>query len=148
MPISIWKMWAERDFCGGPGNNEWTMEDQRGQNPPTSSVIIPPPKVAWEYTGFTLMSVHPSVREISWTFWKIFWLNSFHNWHLPFSGSGGTHASLALAWDMHSVACHPLDGVMQGRHASGAGTPAPCISCVGMRPAFSSLPSHQWSNKR
>ena len=46
---------------------------------------------------------------------------------------------LALAWDMHSAAYHPLDGVMQGTNASSAGAPAPCLSCIGMRYTSNSL---------
>ena len=52
-----------------------------------------PPKVEWGYTGFTLSvrpSVRPSIRpsgdKVSGTFWKNWWFNSFHTWHLPLWG--------------------------------------------------------------
>ena len=77
--------------------------------------IPTPPKVEWGYTGFTPMSVRPSVRPsvcrqgfrnffvpslifgplvakylaengVSGTFWKNYWLNSFHTWHLSLWG--------------------------------------------------------------
>ena len=52
-----------------------------------------PSKVEWVYTGFTPMSVRPSVGtsvrpsvrlsvdKVSGTFWRNYWLNSFHTWH-------------------------------------------------------------------
>ena len=47
-------------------------------------------KVKWGYTGFTPMSVRPSFRPsvnmVSGTFWKNYWLNSFHTRHLPLWG--------------------------------------------------------------
>ena len=49
------------------------------------------------------------------------------------------HAPLALVWNMHSAAYCQLDGIMRGRHASSADTLVPCISCIGMRHAFSSF---------
>ena len=32
------------------------------------------------------LSVRPSVYKVSGTFWKNYWLNSFHTWHLPLWG--------------------------------------------------------------
>ena len=49
------------------------------------------------------------------------------------------HAPLALVWNVHSAAYCQLDGIMRGRHASSANTLVPCISCIGMRHAFSSF---------
>ena len=49
------------------------------------------------------------------------------------------HAPLALVWNVHSAAYCQLDGIMRGRHASSADTLVPCISCIGMRHAFSSF---------
>ena len=56
-----------------------------------STFYTPAPlKVEWGYTGFTPMSVSPSVRpsvdKVSGTFWKNYWLNSFHTWQLPLWG--------------------------------------------------------------
>ena len=40
---------------------------------------------------------------------------------------------------MHSIASHPLDGVMQGSHASGGCALVPCLSSIGMRHVFINL---------
>ena len=59
-----------------------------------------PPKVEWGYTGFTPMSVRPSVRlytrfpELSE---KNYWLNSFHTWHLPLWGDSLDPYSLSCS---------------------------------------------------
>ena len=49
------------------------------------------------------------------------------------------HASLALVWNMHSAAYCQFDGLIRGRHAYSADTLVPCISCIGMRHAFSNF---------
>ena len=58
------------------------------------------------------------------------------------------HAPLALVWNVDSAAYCQLDGIMRGRHASNADALVPCISCVGMRHAFSSFRRLDKSNAR
>ena len=45
------------------------------------------------------------------------------------------------SFSLHSAAYYycQLDGIMRGRHASSADALVPCISCIGMRHAFSSF---------
>ena len=43
------------------------------------------------------------------------------------------------SFSLHSAAYCQLDGIMRGRHASSADALVPCISCIGMRHAFSSF---------
>ena len=45
--------------------------------------------------------------------------------------------------DMHSIISSALVELMQGRHGSGADTPAPYISCIGLRHLVACHP-HDW----